>query len=59
MQALACFNVSFACVSKWVREEEGPECSSVPKTPHPLEVCVVFVALEMRNEWYISPTPSC
>lgn len=50
MQALACFNVS--CVSKWVRKKkgEGPKCSLVPKTPHPLEVCVVFVGLECGDE---------
>lgn len=32
------------------REKEGggTKCSSVPKTPHPLEVCVVFVALVLE-----------
>lgn len=28
----------------------GTKCSSVPKTPHPLEVCVVFVALARGDE---------
>lgn len=27
---------------------EGTKCSSVPQTPHPLEVCVVFVALVLE-----------
>lgn len=46
------------CVSKMGekrrREKEGggTKCSSVPKTPRPLEVCVVFVALllECKDE---------
>lgn len=38
----------------WERKKgEGPKCSLAPKTPHPLEVCVVFVALECRDEEWV------
>lgn len=36
---------------------EGTKCSSVPKTPHPLEVCVVFVVLVLEcgdEEWVVN-----
>lgn len=34
VQALACFNVSFACVSKWVRRRgKGPSVAQRPKLP--------------------------
>lgn len=49
--------VSHLCLKmgkKGRKENEGggTKCSSVPKTPHPLEVCVVFMALvlECRDE---------
>lgn len=57
VQALACFNVS-SLVSQHEREKAGgTKCSSVPKTPRPREVCVVFMGLVLGcgdEEWVVN-----
>ena len=47
MQALACFSVYERREGRG-SEGGGTKCSSVPKTPCPREVCVVFVALVLE-----------
>lgn len=58
MQALACFIVSLACVSKWIRKGRreggpGPSVAQCPKLPT-LWKCALSSWLwlaEMRNEY--------